>query len=424
MNGLAYVLINPYTIAKSRTGGVIARYVARTELNLVAARMFGPGRELVEEYANLIRSADSEDVQKDALIADYVTNSYSPDPVSGRPRRVMMLLFEGDDAVAKIRQVTGRAFLESGSGGTIRDTYGDYVLDSAGNVRYFEPAVLVAPNQQRAAATLRLWSRYSEQDGGILESGVDVPTGGNVEKTLVLLTPDNFKVPSARAGNIIDILSMANLRIVGVKKFRMTVAQAENFYGPVQEALRRKFLEGIGETRIAASLGREFGFEVPSVATRAVSEELAPLFAKQQFESIVKFMTGYSPSDCQAAEKVWLGREECFALVYEGVDAVRKIRGILGQTDPNKAKPGSVRREFGSNILVNAAHASDSVESAQREMGIVDVGADTIKVLVDKHYGSPVSRVKHAASVFPRAKQKIVEFVKAQWKAVAASMKK
>ena len=46
---LAFVLINPYTIAKSRTGGVIARYLARTDLDLVAARMFGPSKELVEK---------------------------------------------------------------------------------------------------------------------------------------------------------------------------------------------------------------------------------------------------------------------------------------------------------------------------------------------------------------------------------------
>ena len=41
---LAYVMINPYTIYKSRTGGVIARLFTRTALDLVAARMFAPSR--------------------------------------------------------------------------------------------------------------------------------------------------------------------------------------------------------------------------------------------------------------------------------------------------------------------------------------------------------------------------------------------
>ena len=46
--------------------------------------------------------------------------------------------------------------------------------------------------------------------------------------------------------------------------------------------------------------------------------------------------------------------------VHEGVEAVRKIRDVLGPTDPSKAPPGSIRREFGQTIMVNAAHASDS----------------------------------------------------------------
>ena len=50
---LAYVLINPYTVYKSRTGGVISRLFTRTALELVAARMFAPGRELVQRYAEI-----------------------------------------------------------------------------------------------------------------------------------------------------------------------------------------------------------------------------------------------------------------------------------------------------------------------------------------------------------------------------------
>ena len=64
-----------------------------------------------------------------------------------------------------------------------------------------------------------------------------------------------------------------------------------------------------------------------------------------------------------------------------------KIRDVLGPTDPSKAPPGSVRREFGSNIMVNAAHASDSVESAQREMAIVNVGENNFRAVVEEVYG-------------------------------------
>jgi nucleoside diphosphate kinase len=417
---LGYVLINPYTIAKSRTGGVIARYVARTNLQLVGARMFGPSRELVEAYSALIRSHARDASDPAHLIADYVLSSYMPNPSTGRPRRVMLLLFKGEDAVANIWRATGSATLKSGSGETIRDTYGDYIVSVTGAVQYFEPAVLVAPSRRRAEQTLRLWARYASSDGGMIGGATDVPEGGNAERTLVMLKPDNFRVPSARAGNIIDILSSSGLRITCVRKFSMTVAQAEQFYGPIRETLEQKFA-AFGAERAARALTQEFGFDVPRETLAVICREIGPLFARAQFESIVHFMTGYRPARCQPHEKERLGKENCLALVYDGPNAVRKIRSLLGTTDPSKAPPGSVRREFGSDIMVNAAHASDSVENAAREMAIIDVQADDIKPLVDRHYGSPVSRVRAWTDRMPRVGTDWWRRFKDSWKAEAPS---
>ncbi len=80
------------------------------------------------------------------------------------------------------------------------------------------------------------------------------------------------------------------------------------------------------------------------------------------------------------------GTEKCIALVYEGVEAVRKIRDVLGPTDPSKAPPGSIRREFGQTIMVNAAHASDSPENAQREMSIISVGENNFRDVIQQFY--------------------------------------
>jgi nucleoside diphosphate kinase len=66
---------------------------------------------------------------------------------------------------------------------------------------------------------------------------------------------------------------------------------------------------------------------------------------------------------------------------------VSKIRDVLGPTDPSKAPPGSIRREFGQTIMVNAAHASDSEENSKREIGIVNVGENTFRQIVEKFYG-------------------------------------
>jgi nucleoside diphosphate kinase len=68
---------------------------------------------------------------------------------------------------------------------------------------------------------------------------------------------------------------------------------------------------------------------------------------------------------------------------------VRKIREVLGPTDPAKAPPGSIRKEFGQTIMVNAAHASDSPENAKREMGIIQVGENNFKALIENFYRRP-----------------------------------
>jgi len=413
---LAFVLINPYTIAKSRTGGVIGRCIGRTDLNFVAVRMFSPSAGLVKAYADSIRRRGTADSDPEIanMLADYVLRSYAPDSATGRPRRVMLLLFEGERAVEKIWRVAGSPTVRSNTGETIRDTYGDYIKGEDGQAVYFEPAVLVAPTKERAAAALSLWARYSKTDGGIVGTAMDVPEGERVERTLVLIKPDSFRVPSARPGNIIDVLSISGLRIVGVKKTRMTVGQAEQFYGPVRDSLEDKFTQ-LAARKVAVSLGKEIGMEIPDDVMETIGESLAPVFAQAQFEKIVEYMTGYRPSDCTEKEKRLFGSEECLAIVYEGVDAIDKIRSILGSTDPSKASPGSVRREFGSNVMVNAAHASDSVENAARELQIIDVSEDTIQPLVARHYGSMLSRMEVLANSVPKARYKLVRKIREQF---------
>ena len=54
---LAYVIVTPYSLYKSRTGGILSRLITRTGLDLVGLRMFAPSAELVKEYAETIVSA-------------------------------------------------------------------------------------------------------------------------------------------------------------------------------------------------------------------------------------------------------------------------------------------------------------------------------------------------------------------------------
>src|SRR5471030_2175899 len=95
---LAYVIITPYSLYKSRTGGILARLITRTSLEIVAARMFAPSMALVQEYSNLIVSGNDpqdrriQDRRIQEMIRDYILKNLAPDPKTGRRRRVLMLI--------------------------------------------------------------------------------------------------------------------------------------------------------------------------------------------------------------------------------------------------------------------------------------------------------------------------------------------
>ncbi|MCB1127736.1 MAG: nucleoside-diphosphate kinase, partial [Verrucomicrobiae bacterium] len=237
-----------------------------------------------------------------------------------------------------------------------------------------------------AEAKLRIWTQHSDTDGGVLENVVAYEAGEQPERTLVLLKPDNFRFVSGRPGNMIDFFSRTGLFIVGIKLHRMSVAQALEFYGPVRDVLRTK-LRGVVAAKAKTALEKELGFPIPGEEETKLGELLGPLFGENQFENIVEFMAGRRPSACPLDERDQPGTEKCIALVYEGINAVAKIRDVLGPTDPTKAPPGSIRREFGSNVMVNAAHASDSADNAGREMGIVNVGENQFRRVVETFFG-------------------------------------
>lgn len=382
---LAFVLINPYTIAKSRTGGVIGRFLSRTGLELVGARMYAPSAELAAEYAGLLRSDVSglEPAARD-LLSNYVAKSYAPDSASGLSRRVMLILLEGDDAIRRVRDTAGS--VATAGGETIRDTFGDYVVDEHGKVQYFEPAVLIGNNRTETAAALKIWGRYAVTDGGIVQNAADSNrAAAGWQRTLVLIKPDNFRFPNARPGNIIDLLSRSGLRIISANVHRMSVAQAEKFYQPVHQILREK-MKGQISSRVVGLLEKELNVTIPVPTVRLLEDQLGPLLGDEQFYQLIKFMTGHYPPACQPGDRQQDGQSKCLSLIYSGVNAVEKIRNLLGSTDPNKASMGSVRREFGRDIMVNAAHASDSPENAEREIGILDVGADQVSPWIKKYY--------------------------------------
>jgi nucleoside diphosphate kinase len=374
---LSYVFVTPYTIAKSRTGGVVSRLLSRLDLELVGAQIIAADSYFARSYAEILRSQDDpKNPGASSLLASYVEENMGPS--GGRPHRTLLLLFRGQNACKKLSDICGALYpenrgVESLTGETIRDTYADLIVDDADpkKIIYFEPAVLTPRNQKAAHLVLSLLASWLPGQPNIVENMV-YPHPQKIQRTLVILKPDNWRFASSRPGTIIDMFSRTGLRIVGMKVHRMSISEALEFYGPVREALRKKLGPVFGK-KARELLESELKISLTDEAQAALIESFGREYAEDQFEQIIEFMSGKRPSVCPLEMMIEPGSVKCMILVYEGEDATDRIRAVLGPTNPQEAPGGTVRREFGHDVMVNTAHASDSPESAKREMGVVRI---------------------------------------------------
>lgn len=128
-----------------------------------------------------------------------------------------------------------------------------------------------------------------------------------MERTLAIVKPD--AVAAGQAGAILQHIETGGFAVRGMRLVNLTRAEAEGFY--------------------AVHRDRPF------------------------FNSLTAFMSS-GPA---------------IVLVLEADDAIRRWRDLMGATDPEKAVPGSLRREFGTSIERNATHGSDAPETAAAEIG-------------------------------------------------------
>jgi nucleoside diphosphate kinase len=279
---LAYAIVTPYSMRKSRTGGIVGRLISRTGLDLVGGRMFAPGAELTKRYADtIVTETDPSHRATQQLIREYVLKNFTGEK-NGQHARILFLIFRGPDAAEKIHHVVGHILHERTSGETIRDTYGDYITDDSENVVYFEPGVVTEFEPGAVERDLKLWAEFSDSDGGIVDYAVPFPQGTQIEKTLVLIKPDNFRFPNLRPGGVIEVFSRTGLSIIGFKVHQMSVAQAEEFYGPVLPVLEKK-------------LGPKSGASVIKTnATRPERRNRLPLFTRA-WTQCAKFATSSAP---------------------------------------------------------------------------------------------------------------------------------
>ena len=102
----------------------------------------------------------------------------------------------------------------------------------------------------------------------------------------------------------------------------------------------------------------EAGFEIRAMRLRRLTEKEAEGFyavhsERPFFPSITKFMSS----------------GPVVVLALEAPDAIKRWRTLMGATDPAKADPGTLRKEFGGSIENNATHGSDAPDTAAFELG-------------------------------------------------------
>ncbi len=127
-----------------------------------------------------------------------------------------------------------------------------------------------------------------------------------MERTLAIIKPD--AVANRHAGAILQRIESGGFALRGMRLVHLTGSEAEGFY----------------------AVHRERPF----------------------FDSLTAFMSS-GPA---------------IVLALEADDAIRRWRDLMGSTDPAKAAPGSLRREFGTSIERNATHGSDAPETAATEL--------------------------------------------------------
>ena len=135
-----------------------------------------------------------------------------------------------------------------------------------------------------------------------------------LERTLAIIKPD--AVAQNAIGAIIATIEHAGLRVIGLRRLRLSQAQAEGFYGVHRER---------------------------------------PFFPK-----LVAFMTS----------------GPCVVMALEGDNAIQRWRELMGPTDSTKAPAGTIRASFGTSIERNAVHGSDAPDTARFELGWMFAGAE------------------------------------------------
>ena len=134
------VLIKPDGLKKYLTGNILSR-MSETRLEIAAARIVRVSRELAEEHYSLLRGKPFfEELIK------YIMGEFH------ERRKVMALVYHGEDAILKVRKVCGATNPEEAGPETIRGAYGRITTSGV-----YENAIHASGNAEEAEREIKLW---------------------------------------------------------------------------------------------------------------------------------------------------------------------------------------------------------------------------------------------------------------------------
>ncbi len=120
----------------------------------------------------------------------------------------------------------------------------------------------------------------------------------------------------------------------------------------------------------------------PDIVEEGLYPEIISLVLKNRFEIKRMTMMSFSREKAELFYEIHKGKEffrplidyvtsnKVVAMELEGDSIIEEIRSFIGATDPALARPGTIRYMYGKDIQCNAVHASDSPESAKKEIAI------------------------------------------------------
>lgn len=145
MNQATLILIKPDGLKKSLTGNILTR-LSETKLEIVAAKIIRVSRQLAEEhYKHLKDKPFYNDLIK------YIQGEFH------NRRKVMALIYWGEDAIKKCRELAGSTNPEEAEPTTIRGSYGRITTSGV-----YENVIHVSSNEQEAEREIKLWFNPDE----------------------------------------------------------------------------------------------------------------------------------------------------------------------------------------------------------------------------------------------------------------------